>query len=742
MNVRYRCFALAALVALTLPAHGRAQQVPRSIRGRVVAAENRAALPRARISISTELKRGEVVFADDRGHFVLPIPENEFLMLVVTKAGFATAQRVLRRADLTDDELPIALNRSSSIVGHVTDASGDPAVDFNLVAVRVDGSGDTSIPDRFETRTNDLGDFRFGGLRAGRYQLIATAPGASELRSSAIDVREGDDVGPIDLVESRGSRSEGSVSPNAPASSQPGAMIRGRILDVRKRPIKGVVVKAISPREFTETAISDERGRFVIDGLHAGSYALEAGSLGYVTVQYGQSRAAEPGLQVVVRDHETFDNADFVLSRGRAVTGTITDERGEEIEGAVVRAIQLRYADGRTTATIVRFAQTDDRGRYRLYGLPPGSYLISALDTATISGANQRGYAPIYYPGSTQLTDAVPVQTEIDRDVAGVDLAFRHELAARVTGIALDASGAPVRGDVLLVASQRSGGIALEPRQGIRTNADGSFTIADVPPGEYVLKVSKPWSDGAPQFGVEFVTVGDADPNPVVVQTAAGSTLEGRLVIDDKRGYDVLARRGPALGLRAVPADFDRTPVMGQVPSRLLTNSDGTFRLSGLFGPTRFFLGGSGVEWYLQSLVIDGVDATDSPFDFGVTTQTIQGVEAVISTAGGTIAGHVTDARSIPVATYSVIVFPTDRTKWFANSRFLKFGRPSQDGGFEVIGLPPGEYWVAAVDAIEGNQSFGEWQKPEVLESLAPRATRVVLAERERFMTVLRVIRR
>ena len=194
--------------------------------------------------------------------------------------------------------------------------------------------------------------------------------------------------------------------------------------------------------------------------------------------------------------------------------------------------------------------------------------------------------------------------------------------------------------------------------------------------------------------------------------------------------------------IRSSPADFDHAPVLGQVPTRQSFNSDGTFRLTGLFGPTRFFVGGSGAEWYLQSLVIDGVDVTDSPFDFGVTTQTIQGVEAVISTAGGTIAGHVTDARSIPIANYSVIVFPTDRTKWFANSRFLKFGRPSQDGGFEVIGLPPGEYWVAAVDTIDGNQSFGEWQKPEVLESLAPRATRVLLAERERYMTVLRLIRR
>jgi hypothetical protein len=120
---------------------------------------------------------------------------------------------------------------------------------------------------------------------------------------------------------------------------------------------------------------------------------------------------------------------------------------------------------------------------------------------------------------------------------------------------------------------------------------------------------------------------------------------------------------------------------------------------------------------------------------------------AQLSNPGGTIAGHVTDARSTPITNYSVIVFATDRTKWFANSRFVKFGRPAQDGGFEITGLPPGEYWVAAVDRIEGTPGAtgfngGEWEKPEVLEVLATRATRVMLAERERVLTVLRLIRR
>jgi hypothetical protein len=107
-----------------------------------------------------------------------------------------------------------------------------------------------------------------------------------------------------------------------------------------------------------------------------------------------------------------------------------------------------------------------------------------------------------------------------------------------------------------------------------------------------------------------------------------------------------------------------------------------------------------------------------------------------------TIAGHVTDSRSKPVDDYTVIVFSTDRTTWTANPRSTRIVAPATDGGFEVMGLPPGEYWVVAIDAAPGNQIEGELQKADVLEALSARATRVMLAERERYLTVLRIIRR
>jgi hypothetical protein len=110
--------------------------------------------------------------------------------------------------------------------------------------------------------------------------------------------------------------------------------------------------------------------------------------------------------------------------------------------------------------------------------------------------------------------------------------------------------------------------------------------------------------------------------------------------------------------------------------------------------------------------------------------------------ASAAISGHVTDASSTPISNYSVVIFPTDRSKWVVTSRFFRLARPTPDGSFEVTGLPPGEYWVAATDPIDNNDASGDSLTPETLERLSFRATRVTLMENERQMTVLRLIRR
>jgi protocatechuate 3,4-dioxygenase beta subunit len=654
----------------------------------------------------------------------------------VEKAGFVTDRLTIMPKDARGEVLHVPLSRAASIAGRVTDASGEPLQDVQVTAARVNPSVNDGgrFPDRIAAVTNDLGEYRFGGLPAGRYRISIFSNERDSLPT--IEIRPGDELGSIDFIDPNPVRAAAGFPEGLRQLARGGATITGSVLSDKKKPLSGARVRAMSPGASIGTAVTDKQGRYAIEGMSAASYTIDAGKAGYPIWQYGQTRAFEPGLQVVVHSNEIVRDVDIVLSRGSAVSGTITDERGEPIQGVNVRALQMRYGNGRTMALNapgVRERFTDDRGRYRLFGFAPGAYLIVASVDATISNATTRGYAPIFYPGSTQVTDAVPLHVDVGRD-ASADLVFHQVPAARVTGTVLDTSNEPIAASLVLVASARSGAIALEPQNNLASQEDGSFAIPNVPAGDYVLQAFKGARDG-PEFGATLVTVGDGDPKPVVIHTAKGSTLEGQLVVEGD------GAKGIPLHLMPIPADFDYAPVVGRFAVASSYRADGTFTQRGLFGPTRFLYGG-GPEWYLKSINIGGVDVTDVPFDFGITNQTINGAEVVISNAGGTIAGHVTDARSMPITNYSVIVFATDRTKWFSNSRFLKFGRPAQDGGFEIAGLPPGEYWVAAVDTIQGTAGNGEWEKPEVLEVLATRATRVMLAERERVLTVLRLIRR
>jgi hypothetical protein len=488
-------------------------------------------------------------------------------------------------------------------------------------------------------------------------------------------------------------------------------------------------------------ALTDLQGRYTIDRLPAGSYTVDASRNGFVTVQYGQERASQSGKQVLVGEQATASNIDIVLTRGTAVTGTIVDEHGEPLQGVSVRAMQLRYVSGRSAALNVgpRDRRTDDRGRYRIYGLLPGSFLIVAAVEAAISGAEARGYPPVFYPGTLQPGEATPIAADLGRDVPAIDLVLTENPAARVTAVARTSDGGAFTGIMLLMASQRSGGVVVEPQRPEQT-PDGSFVFSNVPPGDYVLQAmrSREQNRGLFEFGAQRITVAERDPKPLIITTSPGATLTGRIVYEGPGNESPMGR---SQSLTPFPTDFDRAPAIGGGTSSMSVGRDGAFTIAGLFGPTRFRLSTGGSE-YLKSVTIGALDVTDVPYDFGISAQTIAGAEVVISKAGAAIGGHVTDAASAPVGNYSVVVFPTDRSKWFVTSRFLRLARSAQDGSFEVTGLPPGEYWVAATDPIDGNELSGDWLKPETLERLSFRASRVTVMENERLMTVLRLIRR
>jgi hypothetical protein len=193
------------------------------------------------------------------------------------------------------------------------------------------------------------------------------------------------------------------------------------------------------------------------------------------------------------------------------------------------------------------------------------------------------------------------------------------------------------------------------------------------------------------------------------------------------------------ISLSARPVDLDRSPpiVNSADPSPIHIFSDLTFRKAGISGPRVFRLTRAPREWALKAVLLNGVDVTDTPLDFGTREQSVSDLEVVLTDRAPELSGRVTDARGRAVADCAVVVFATASSLWSQPaSRFLTMVRTGLDGTFRAAGLPPGQYYVAAVDRL----LEGEWQDPDVLESLVPRATSVVLDEGQKISVNPRLI--
>src|SRR5262249_12509878 len=150
---------------------------------------------------------------------------------------------------------------------------------------------------------------------------------------------------------------------------------------------------------------ADARGRFEYTSLPAQRYTLQVQAQRYVTLEYGQKRPGESGIQIDLRDGGDF-RADMTLMRGSAIEGTVYDEFGDPAPGLSMWLGQRRYVMGRHRLAgglgggSLMAAPSDDRGRYRIAGVTPGDYYVWALSGVYTDANEVGGFAPTYYPGT------------------------------------------------------------------------------------------------------------------------------------------------------------------------------------------------------------------------------------------------------------------------------------------------------------------------------------------------------
>ena len=649
---------------------------------------------------ATYIVRGRVVAADDpasplRGARVMTLggataaplftdEAGEFRVsvpgdysLAISKAGFAAAT-VTGRATSQPADLTVRLVRGAVIEGQVVDSSGFPVSNARVRVRRVDAVGGGSD---LVADTDDDGTYRIGSLPAGRYQLHSER-------------------------------------------AAPDNMFVQPYLDMQLR-VQPLQRAAVPITPMSEIATVDLR----------------------------------PGGQsAVILVHKTYAVLPPDAPIGGFVSGVVSDEFGDPLAGVDVQLWQLRYSGGRYYATPtgrggssspMTFSpprRTDDRGYYRFFYVKPGRYIV----TATVDDAR---VAPVYYPGVTTVGSAMPIEVGRKQEVSGVMIRFRRSYEARVYGFAVNAAGEALRGALSLQARHRAGQVELPPRM-VTVNPDATFEFLNVPPGEYVL-ASITAGGGGPEFAMQLVSVGGPEVPPITIRTGPMATMTGRIEMEGGGAsgstlfqavpdpdYPVRPAFSPRDEFTAFASAQQHTSE-ARILDALAPNADGSFQMRGLAGPVRFTVPNPpppGV--WLKAVTIGGVNAVEEPVMFNGPDSSRTDVRVVFASSAGGLSGRVFDERGDRAEDYRVVVFSTNRDRWFAGSQFVRItAGPNADDRFTMTSLPPGDYFAAAIDGIDGDMDSGDWQNPDVLAALSTRAQRVTVGERQRVSADLRLIR-
>ncbi len=495
-------------------------------------------------------------------------------------------------------------------------------------------------------------------------------------------------------------------------------------------PIRRAQVRAVAPDSGdNRMATTDEQGRFEIAALAGGRYTLTASKGGFVTLQYGQRRPGERGTAIDLPAGSVFDRIGIGLPRGSVIAGRILDEFGEPLTGAQVQVLRYQYVNGqRQLRPAGQSDRTDDQGSFRVFGLPPGEYAVSATLREDRPGMRgnpndqpSTGYAPTYFPGTTNAAEAQRVAVALGQEVDGISFGLWLAPLSRVRGRVMAPAGAEPGGLVTAVPASGTS-VGMTNTRGAAVRGDGTFELPGLAPGSYTLMVRPQGRGGDPGLaGSTPLTVGGGDVDNVIIALMPTAVASGRIETDSGQPA---AFRAAQVRVSAVPAQPTGTPLGGNGQGHVA--DDYSFELRGLFEPS-FLRVNPPSGWNLKAVLLDGQDVTDAPLAVAPGAR-LAGLRVVLTQSTTSVTGTVRDDRGDVVLDSTVVVFPADESKWSFYSRFIRTARPDTTGTFSFSALPPeGDYRVLAVQGLEDGQALD----PEFLAGIRNRAERLALSAGE-----------
>jgi hypothetical protein len=538
--------------------------------------------------------------------------------------------------------------------------------------------------------------------------------------------------------------------------------ISGTVRDLQREPVRRAAVSISGDMRLDRMTITGDDGRYAFDGLPPGRFTVTADKPGYPRMSYGANRPYRAGSGVFLRDGQRADRIDLTLAPGAVVTGTVYDQHGEPMPGVPVMAWEIRtsLAGERTLdfpAAGGENVTTDDLGRYRVFGLPPGEYTVgtwwafqgqgqdarvptaaelrAAFDSAGSPAAPRTAsrpaaaadparynYAPTFAPGVVDPLGAATYTLAPAEERAGVDLQMQFEPRARIEATIAGPDGVPTPARVTL--TRRSEVRALNTSRVWPGFAGGRLSSGPLSPGLYTLMAEAAARDGTPAlWAMADVVAGSGDTVNVSLVLQPAPTVTGRLVFEASSLEPPSDPSRVSIGLR---------PSGPMIPRmRSTVDSSGTFAIAGAI-PGPYTVVGSvpasampgtspGVAWTVRSVTLDGQDVTDRVLD--VSAAGASGLVVTFTDRLSELSGTIVDPSGQPAANYFVIAIPADRAYWVRATRRITSTRPDGSGQYVIRGLPSGEYLIALTTDLVPQ----DLQERGALERLAAQSVPVVV---------------
>jgi protocatechuate 3,4-dioxygenase beta subunit len=497
---------------------------------------------------------------------------------------------------------------------------------------------------------------------------------------------------------------------------------------------KGASGGADGQRFFAKVR-TDNDGRYRFIRLAEGAYSIHVLSHAYAskeTCKFGSNCREVP-----LADGEALENVDFTFVRGGVITGRVTDAEDRPVIAAGMLLLQVNEKGEPKSdfhLEILHWMETDDRGIYRLYGLPAGRYIVGAGGEQHHFRANPRLPAS-FHPDVADRRQARVIEVKEAEVVEGINI--RVGQARKV----YEASGRVVDGDNgQVIPNARLHCWGFNENDGslknvaVIANDQGQFKFTELISGQYNLNLSDE-DAGWPYYseGTRFV-VNDADVSGLELKAFRGSTVSGVVIVAGITDPAIKSKlQQSALQVSFLGDQDPATANFGNLPGRSSNLSpDGGFRFTGVPPGKLMFL-------YLEAanhdsgripITFNRIERDGAPvshiLEIGRGEQ-VENLRIFVDYANGSIRGQVKIVGGDLPQGWRLKVFAS-RIGASEKSGGIPFFQSrggfiwvDESGRFLMEGLAPGEIEFEVTAVVSNNADSGE--RPSGAETVRQRVT-------------------